>query len=64
VPIDDLTIDASYTRQSQESNGSSRYTPSGVTAFRVAGAPVIRGCDLCNTDVSRSPGTMISRSTA
>jgi iron complex outermembrane receptor protein len=54
-PIDDLTIDASYTRQSQESNGSSRYTPSGVTAFKVAGAPLIRGCDLCNTDVSRSP---------
>jgi outer membrane receptor protein involved in Fe transport len=55
-PIDDLTIDASYTRQSDEWGGSSRYTPSGVTAFRIAGAPVIQGCDLCNTDNSRSPG--------
>jgi len=54
-PMENLTIDASYTRQSQESNGSSRYTPPGVTAFNVAGAPIIQGCDLCNTDVSRSP---------
>ena len=54
-PTDALTIDASYTRQHAESNGSSRYTPEGVTAFNVAGAPTIQGCDLCNTDVSRSP---------
>jgi outer membrane receptor protein involved in Fe transport len=54
-PIDNLTIDASYTRQSEKSNGSSRYTPAGVTAFQVVGAPIIQGCDLCNTDVSRSP---------
>jgi len=32
-PIDDLTIDASFTRQSDEWGGSSRYTPAGVTAF-------------------------------
>jgi len=54
-PTDELTIDASYTRQHAESDGSSRYTPEGVTAFQVAGAPTITGCDLCNTDVSRSP---------
>lgn len=55
-PIDDLTIDASFTRQSDEWGGSSRYTPEGVTAFPIAGAPIIQGCDLCNTDNSRSPG--------
>jgi outer membrane receptor protein involved in Fe transport len=55
-PFDDLTIDASYTRQSDEWGGSSRYTPAGVTAFEIKGAPVIQGCDLCNTDNSRSPG--------
>jgi iron complex outermembrane receptor protein len=55
-PIDDLTIDASFTRQSDEWGGSSRYTPAGTTAFQIAGAPVIQGCDLCNTDNSRSPG--------
>lgn len=54
-PTDALTIDASFTSQHAESNGSSRYTPAGVTAFLVAGAPTIQGCDLCNTDVSRSP---------
>ncbi len=55
-PFDDLTIDASFTRQSDQWDGSSRYTPAGVTAFVIAGAPVIQGCDLCNTDNSRSPG--------
>ncbi len=55
-PIDGLTVDASFTRQSDEWGGSSRYTPGGVTAFPIAGAPVIQGCDLCNTDNSRSPG--------
>jgi iron complex outermembrane recepter protein len=55
-PIDDLTIDATFTRQSDEWGGSSRYTPAGVTAFAIAGAPLIQGCDLCNTDNSRSPG--------
>src|SRR5882757_6851335 len=55
-PFDDLTIDASYTRQSDRWGGSSRYTPAGVTAFAIEGAPVIQGCDLCNTDNSRSPG--------
>jgi outer membrane receptor protein involved in Fe transport len=55
-PIEDLTIDASFTRQSDEWGGSSRYTPAGVTAFKIAAAPVIQGCDLCNTDNSLSPG--------
>jgi len=54
-PADALTLDFTYTRQHAESDGSSRYTPAGVTAFQVAGAPTIQGCDLCNTDVSRSP---------
>ena len=54
-PIDALTIDASYTNQSEHSNGSSRYTPAGVTAFQLAGTPTIKGCDLCNTDVTASP---------
>jgi iron complex outermembrane receptor protein len=54
-PMDDLTVDADYTTQSESSNGSSRYTPAGVAAF--AGGPIapINGCDLCNTDVTQSP---------
>jgi iron complex outermembrane recepter protein len=56
-PTDALTIDASYTNQSEHSNGSSRYTPAGVTAFPIAGTPTIKGCDLCNTDVTRSPSS-------
>jgi outer membrane receptor protein involved in Fe transport len=56
-PIDALTIDASYTNQSEHSNGSSRYTPAGVTAFQLPGTPTIKGCDLCNTDVTRSPSS-------
>jgi len=54
-PIENLTIDASYTNQDEHSNGSSRYTPAGVTAFPLQGTPTIQGCDLCNTDVTRSP---------
>lgn len=54
-PIEALTIDASYTNQTETSNGSSRYTPAGTTAFQIPGAPTIQGCDLCNTDVTRSP---------
>lgn len=54
-PVDDLTIDLSYTRQRQESQGSSRYTPAGITAYSVPGTPTIQGCDLCNTDVNLAP---------
>jgi outer membrane receptor protein involved in Fe transport len=54
-PFDSLTIDANYTTQTETSGGSSRWTPPGVAAF--AGGPIapINGCDLCNTDVTRSP---------
>lgn len=54
-PVRNLTIDASYTNQTENSNGSSRYTPPGVTAYKIPGTPTIKGCDLCNTDVTRSP---------
>jgi iron complex outermembrane recepter protein len=60
-PIEQLTIDANYTAQTETSGGSSRYTPAGVTAFHnPAGSgenniPAIQGCDLCNTDVTQSP---------
>jgi iron complex outermembrane receptor protein len=56
-PIDNLTIDASITDQYERSNGSSRYTPAGVTAFDIPGTAITKGCDLCNTDVTRSPST-------
>jgi iron complex outermembrane receptor protein len=54
-PFEDLTIDANFTSQAETSDGSSRWTPPGVAAF--AGDPIqpINGCDLCNTDVTRSP---------
>jgi len=54
-PFEDLTIDANFTSQAETSGGSSRWTPPGVAAF--AGDPIkpINGCDLCNTDVTRSP---------
>ena len=54
-PIDNLTIDASYTNQSEGSDGSSRYTPAGVTPYPIPGTPTVQGCDLCNTDVALSP---------
>ncbi len=61
-PTDNLTIDANYTSQSETSGGSSRYTPAGVTAFNTftpklvaTNIPPVQGCDLCNTDVTRSP---------
>src|SRR5580692_721608 len=54
-PIDELTIDANYTNQTESSNGSSRYTPAGVAAFSGGPIPPIQGCDLCNTDVTLSP---------
>jgi iron complex outermembrane receptor protein len=54
-PTDKLTIDATYTAQTETSGGSSRYTPAGTTAF--SGGPIlpVQGCDLCNTDVTQSP---------
>ncbi len=54
-PTDHLTIDLDYTAQTETSGGSSRWTPPGVAAF--AGGPIApaQGCDLCNTDVTRSP---------
>ncbi|HVW71277.1 MAG TPA: TonB-dependent receptor plug domain-containing protein, partial [Steroidobacteraceae bacterium] len=54
-PFDKLTIDANYTYQSETSDGSSRYTPPGVTAFNLAPIAPVQGCDLCNTDVTLSP---------
>jgi iron complex outermembrane receptor protein len=56
-PIEHLTIDASITDQYESSNGSSRYTPAGVTGFAIPGTATVQGCDLCNTDVTRSPST-------
>ncbi|MFI4908064.1 MAG: TonB-dependent receptor [Steroidobacterales bacterium] len=52
---DGLTLDFDYTAQKETSDGSSRWTPPGVAAF--AGGPIapVEGCDLCNTDVTRSP---------
>ncbi|HET9389137.1 MAG TPA: TonB-dependent receptor [Steroidobacteraceae bacterium] len=54
-PTEDLTIDANYTSQTETSAGSSRYTPAGVAAFSGDPSPPLQGCDLCNTDVTRSP---------
>ena len=54
-PFDKLTFDLNYTGQSETSNGSSRYTPAGVTAFNLGPIAPIQGCDLCNTDVTLSP---------
>lgn len=54
-PLDNLTIDADYTAQTETSDGSSRYTPQGVTAFSGGAIEPVQGCDLCNTDVTQSP---------
>ena len=54
-PFDKLTFDLNYTGQSEVSNGSSRYTPAGTTAFNLGPIAPIQGCDLCNTDVTLSP---------
>lgn len=54
-PTDNLTIDASYTNQQESSNGSSRYTPAGVSTYPIPGTATVKGCDLCNTDVALSP---------
>lgn len=55
-PNDHFTLDLNYTGQTQTSNGSSRFTPAGVTAWSAPGViPPVQGCDYCNTDVTRSP---------
>jgi outer membrane receptor protein involved in Fe transport len=57
-PVDNLTIDATYTSQLETSGGSPFYTPPGVNsaAGRAGlGLPTLAGCDLCNTDVDLSP---------
>jgi iron complex outermembrane receptor protein len=54
-PTDKLTIDTTYTTQTETSGGSSRYTPAGVTAFNGGPITPVQGCDLCNTDVTQSP---------
>jgi iron complex outermembrane recepter protein len=54
-PTDQLTIDATYTTQTETSGGSSRYTPAGTTAFNGGPITPVQGCDLCNTDVTQSP---------
>jgi len=56
-PFEDLTVDANYTRQTEKSGGSSRWTPAGITAFNGGPIAPIQGCDLCNTDVTQSPWT-------
>jgi iron complex outermembrane recepter protein len=57
TPMSDLTVDFSYTAQTESSGGSSRWTPPGITAFNGGPIPPVQGCDLCNTDVTQSPWT-------
>jgi iron complex outermembrane recepter protein len=55
-PNDNFTLDLNYTGQTETSNGSSRFTPAGVTAWSAPGViPPVQGCDYCNTDVTLSP---------
>jgi iron complex outermembrane receptor protein len=54
-PTENLIIDANYTSQTETSDGSSRYTPAGTTAFNGGPIAPVMGCDLCNTDVTQSP---------
>lgn len=57
-PSNRVNFLATFTEQTTDSNGSSRYTPPGVTSFGIPGDPVlhpITGADLINTDVARSP---------
>jgi iron complex outermembrane recepter protein len=59
-PLQALVFDATVTAQTETSGGSSMYTPAGVTSWSSTGAldiPAVQGCDLCNTDVARSPST-------
>jgi iron complex outermembrane recepter protein len=57
-PIENFTLDASVTSQTERSDGPSLYTPSGVLSWGDPSVPSLKpieGCDLCNTDVARSP---------
>jgi outer membrane receptor protein involved in Fe transport len=55
-PNDNFTLDLNYTGQTESSDGSSRFTPAGVTAWSAPGViPPVQGCDYCNTDVTLSP---------
>jgi outer membrane receptor protein involved in Fe transport len=54
-PTDKLTIDTTYSAQTETSGGSSRYTPAGTAAFSGGTLQPVQGCDLCNTDVTQSP---------
>jgi outer membrane receptor protein involved in Fe transport len=55
-PNDNFTLDLNYSGQTETSGGSSRFTPSGVTAWSAPGViPPVQGCDYCNTDVTQSP---------
>ena len=55
-PNDNFTLDLNYSGQTETSNGSSRFTPAGVTAWSAPGViPPVQGCDYCNTDVTLSP---------
>jgi iron complex outermembrane recepter protein len=53
-PFDALTLDLSYTGQTEDSGGSSRYTPAGQTSTGTPGVGFM-GCDLCNVDTNLSP---------
>jgi iron complex outermembrane recepter protein len=58
APTDALDVLASVTVQNTRSDGSSRYTPAGVTSWGAPGVPglePVQGGDLVNTDVTRSP---------
>jgi outer membrane receptor protein involved in Fe transport len=54
-PTDKLTIDTTYSAQTETSGGSSRYTPAGTAGFSGGTLQPVQGCDLCNTDVTQSP---------
>ncbi len=58
APSERLDFLASVTAQNSHSNGSSRYTPAGITSFGLPGSPTlfpVPGGDLINTDVTLSP---------
>jgi iron complex outermembrane recepter protein len=53
-PFEALTLDLSYTGQTETSGGSSRYTPAGQTSTGTPGKGFL-SCDLCNVDTNLSP---------
>ncbi len=59
TPTAKLDILGTFTEQTDHANGSSRFTPPGVTSFGTTGAgsllTPISGGDLVNTDVTQSP---------